>query len=1176
LPTQEKNMVSRRRRSRLGAFLAFSCLILALGPAALARALSLEERVAAHRAVERVYWSHRAWPAENPGSKPAFETQITDELLRARVLDALRKSAALAGLWNRPIDVGQLQAEMERMARETKRPDMLRELFASLGDDPQLIAETLARPVLADRLIRRLYADEPRFHAGLRREAAQALAGVTTARDMRLARGTYRDAMWRKSELSPEEWSALESRLAKQPVGAVGPLVESDEAFYVVGILERDADSMRTATLSWPKVPFATWWSSEGPRHDRAALSVGSSGRIDPVAPNSAATCTTPDTWEPTLRTGTPGQRAGHTAVWTGSEMIVWGGYTEAGWFNTGWRYNPVLDSWSQVSTTGAPPARFFHVAVWSGSRMVVWGGSGTADFNNGGRYDPMTDTWTTMSTTGAPVARAGATAVWAGTRMIVWGGYSATTGTLQNTGGRYDPAADTWTATNLIGAPAGRQYHTAIWTGTRMVVWGGRGASSELADGRRYDPNANTWATMSLVGAPAARESHTAVWTGSRMVVWGGYDVVNGTYFGDGRRYDPMFDAWTTMSSLGAPAARTAHTAVWSGTAMLVWGGYDASGGMQSGGRYDATADAWTTVTTVGAPSARDGHTAVWAGTQMIISGGVGIGVYPVTGGRYDPASDTWTPTAAGTWAPTARKNHLAFWTGSEMLIWGGDVLLTPINYFLDVFTGARYDPALDVWAPIQSWAAGERYRGVWTGTDMLVVGGDDGFNNTLTQGFRYNLASDTWTSMSSVGMPAGRIGHTAVWNGTEMIVWGGHSTVSGVTTVLADGARYDPSTDVWTAIASGGAPSARENHSAVWTGAQMVVWGGKNGGTILGDGMRYTPDSGAGSWAVMASPALAPRSGHTAIWTGSAMIAWGGLTGSGRSADGASYDPLSDGWTPVSAAGAPTARDAHTAVWTGDVMIVWGGTTGAANLNSGGAYSPSGDSWAATTLTGAPTPRAAHSAVWAAPEMIVWSGNDFGTTQDDSGGRYCACTTRTWYQDLDGDGYGNPAVTAVGCVPPAGYLADASDCNDADPAIHPGAVEVCNGIDDNCDSSIDNGIPVPSGAPMLSESKSDLSSELSWTAVPGATGYDVVTGDLGTLASSAGDFTTSTTGCLGNDVGTTNAEDSSVLAPGAGSWHLVRAVNACSGNASFDEGVPSQPASRDAGIGAASGTCP
>jgi hypothetical protein len=108
---------------------------------------------------------------------------------------------------------------------------------------------------------------------------------------------------------------------------------------------------------------------------------------------------------------------------------------------------------------------------------------------------------------------------------MIVWGGNDEN-GSVLNTGGRYAPGTDSWIATDVANAPAGRYAHTAVWSGSEMIVWGGF-ASLPSNTGGRYTPGTNTWAATNVAGAPDARAFHTAVWATGQMIVWGGVGLI-------------------------------------------------------------------------------------------------------------------------------------------------------------------------------------------------------------------------------------------------------------------------------------------------------------------------------------------------------------------------------------------------------------------------------------------------------------------------------------------------------------------------------------------------------------------------------------------------------------------------------------------------------------------------
>ena len=648
--------------------------------------LSFEERVACRAKVEDVYWAHRIWPHENRSPKPARETVEPYSAIAQRVEESLLYEMALETLWRRLLSPELIQAEIDREARSTRDPAMLRELWATLGDDPTLVAECLVRPELAERWVRESYANDRALHAATRRRAeselaaASALAALDVITALRAGDGEVAEVVWVKERgrrerrfqpgvmsLPDEEWKRFTSALvaAELPLGKLSALRENSDHFYAQMVQEQSAEKVRVVTVSWPKQGFARWWQGAGAVIAPLRRPAAATGQ--PVyslpARISGAACAL-DAWTATETAGAPIGRYSHTAVWTGSEMIVWGGNDGSNFIsaNSGSRYRPGTDTWAATSLVNAPAPRAYHTAVWTGTEMIVWGGydGGTSGFeNSGGRYTPGTDTWVATRLDNAPAPRLQHTAVWTGSEMIIWGGgFDApppqSTG---NTGGRYTPATDHWVATSTANAPPARAQHTAVWTGSEMIVWGGSPDNGSLTSnsGGRYTPGSDSWAATSSANAPSARSWPTSVWTGSDMIVWGGQDA--GVTLSSGGRYTPGSDSWVATASTNAPEGRLYHTAAWTGSQMIVWGGFGSSGLLDSGGLYCApiivlptsffTVPSCRLVDTRGTAGPR-GAPALQPGAQrtFVLSGACGI---PATAKALSLNVTIIRPTAAG-----------------------------------------------------------------------------------------------------------------------------------------------------------------------------------------------------------------------------------------------------------------------------------------------------------------------------------------------------------------------------------------------------------------------------------------------------------------------------------------------------------------------------------------------
>ncbi len=229
-------------------------------------------------------------------------------------------------------------------------------------------------------------------------------------------------------------------------------------------------------------------------------------------------------------------------------------------------------------------------------------------------------------------------------------------------------------------------------------------------------------------------------------------------------------------------------------------------------------------------------------------------------------------------------------------------------------------------------------------------------------------------WSPMAASPL-SGRLTPAFAWSGAELIIWGGLGSLAALE-LLADGARYDPIADRWTAMSTEGAPAARQFPATAWVGDRFFVYGGRGAlGTNLTDGALYDP--APDRWSTLADSPLGDRARllGAAVVGAEEMVVGDGI---------AFYDPGADRWRQPSTVGAPTNRNGATVVWTGGrQVVVWGGTdlgasSGSLPASQGAIYDVEGDSWTAIDAAGAPRPRVRPAAAWDGASLVLWGGYD------------------------------------------------------------------------------------------------------------------------------------------------------------------------------------------------------
>jgi hypothetical protein len=254
---------------------------------------------------------------------------------------------------------------------------------------------------------------------------------------------------------------------------------------------------------------------------------------------------------------------------------------------------------------------------------------------------------------------------------------------------GPFDDLAAGWTS--LPAPPEVRVDAATQWTGQTLLIWGGSVPAVTAvpeSDGMVFEPRTSTWSEMAP--SPLSARTHPgSVWTGTALLVWGGLagDSFSFGLLGDGAAYDPHAREWRPLPP--APIGPRAPLSVWTGAELIVWGTAVRGGSMpRDGAAYRPATDTWRRI--ADAPIEVSDAVAVWTGREMIVFGAAlsPANNAPATptaiGAAYNPATDTWRSLPASPLSPQAST---AAWNGRELIAW-------------DYETEAEaYDPDRDVW---------------------------------------------------------------------------------------------------------------------------------------------------------------------------------------------------------------------------------------------------------------------------------------------------------------------------------------------------------------------------------------------------------------------------------------------------------------------------------------------
>lgn len=321
----------------------------------------------------------------------------------------------------------------------------------------------------------------------------------------------------------------------------------------------------------------------------------------------------------------------GAVSVWTGRQMIVFGrahpNSNEPWSADVAAAYDPSAGTWRKLTPFPGDKGNYegHYSAIWTGMKVLVFGPA------DGQAFDPRTNTWRRLPRSLPPEFALGLV-VWTGHEAIAWGGGCC--GDASNSGSAYNPT--TGKVRKLARSPlAPTQQPMGAWAGRELILFvsgldpDGKPYPASFARAAAYNPKTNTWRRIAPM--PGLREQAVAVWDGSEVLLVGGSAgsrVERPRLPRTGYAYEPATNRWQRIAPMAS--GREGFAAVWTGKQLFVWAGKTTVGGPPQypprGVAYDPTSNRWSTLPR--APLVgRTFPASVWTGRAMIVWGGTSAG---------------------------------------------------------------------------------------------------------------------------------------------------------------------------------------------------------------------------------------------------------------------------------------------------------------------------------------------------------------------------------------------------------------------------------------------------------------------------------------------------------------------------------------------------------------------